>query len=161
MTASFSDSLAAEINSVSRSEVDLENITNSSVLSYSKMGFLISVVCVSSWWRLSTNRKKSTTGYRTTLTKSLWPSWSQTPPSLKWNRLHAATQGLRLLRCGRLGIKKEEGENKGFHQRPATMHSIHQSPSQKWVIWFDHSSVTECVNPPEHDVVLVTSMLFG
>lgn len=130
MTASFSDSLAAEINSVSRSEVDLKNITNSSVLSYSKIGFLISVVCVSSWWRLSTNRKKSTTGYRTTSTKSLWPSWSQTPPSLKWNRLHRATQGLRLLRCRRLGIKKEEGENKGFHQRPATMHSIHQSPSQ-------------------------------
>lgn len=48
MTASFSDSLAAEINSVSRSEVDLKNITNSSVLLYSKIGFLISVVCVSS-----------------------------------------------------------------------------------------------------------------
>lgn len=39
MTASFSDSLAAEINSVSRSEVDLTNVTNSSVLSYSKSAF--------------------------------------------------------------------------------------------------------------------------
>lgn len=96
MSASFSDSLAAEINSVSRAEVHLKPNKRSYRAfslhsSFYQLHFLWpSVSPSSSWWRLFTNRRRSTTGSRTTLTKSLWPSWSPTLQSWRSNRAHPA-----------------------------------------------------------------------
>lgn len=37
----------------------------------------------------------------------------------------------------------------------------HMKPLHKGNVEFHPSSVTDCVSPPEHDLVLVTFMLFG
>lgn len=80
-STSFSESLAAEISSVSRDEVKpplpqaLDSRSPQSVCA-------VLTACSShSSWKRFRSRKRSTSACRTTLTGSLWPSWRPTHPS--------------------------------------------------------------------------------
>lgn len=92
-STSFSESLAAEISSVSRDEVmpPLPQALDSRG-PQSSCAVLTACSSYSSWKRFR-SRKRSTSACRTTLTGSLWLSWRPTHPSWRSSRAGRPSPG--------------------------------------------------------------------